>query len=349
MGGNALKQFGVERKSVEDYHVIVTELMVHLRALFPHTPMDPIQAYRSKTSFGDADILIASDTLPSDWMSIVETHFRPHAFLNNSPVHSFDFQNLQIDLIGVPKRVLPFAKNYFDFNDLGNLMGRVAHKMGLKYGHLGLYAPLRDGDHQYAELLVTDCSAEAMAFLGYDHQRHANGFDSLEDIFEFTISSPYVHRDIFLLDNRNYKSRIRDAKRPTYTSFLEWLKDHPEADKTPWPTELAQKTFVKATHFSRALTTFPEFAQRFHKATAEHRKKKDDAAKWNGHLVLNWTGLSGRELGMVVGAGQKRPDFHTWLSNSDESERREYARTLMTELFPNLQPSKTSHVKRPST
>ena len=47
-------------------------------------------------------------------------------------------------------------------------------------------------------------------------------------------------RNIFLLENRNYQSRVRDRKRKTYTEFLQWCENHPGLPAYTYPEDKAQ-------------------------------------------------------------------------------------------------------------
>jgi hypothetical protein len=337
MGGNALKAWGVERKEKVEFDVLVDEISTRLAQLFPKVRTTPVVAYADKTSFGDADILVASDHLPSNWIDQLKLGFSPQACLSNGHVHSFDYKNLQVDLIVIPEKSFEFSQNYFNYNDLGNLMGRVAHKMGFKYGHLGLYAPLRDGTHQYAELEISTDSRRVFEFLGYDFDRHQRGFKNLDEIFEFTISSPYVHRDIFLLDNRNHKARTRDAKRPTYTAFLQWLESHPEVNQYAWPQELDDKIRLKAEWHEKAKQHFPGYAQQATDAAERLALNRQFREKWNGTLVQEWTGLTGKPLGELMASCNRRPDFRSWVLTQTAEDLQTFAQNVAK--TPQLKPT----------
>ena len=330
MGGQALKHVGVTRKTAEEYYEIVTEVRSKLSALFPQTRHSDIPAYATKPSFGDADILLESTSLPSNWVELAKAAFKPQDWVSNGTVHSLDVSGLQVDLITVPKESFDFAKAYFSYNDLGNLMGRIAHKMGFKYGHLGLFCPLRDGTHQFAEIPLTQDPAKAMVFLGFDPVRHAQGFDTLDAVFNYAISSPYTSRDIFLLMNRNAKSRVRDSKRPTYTAFLTWLETHPEADKYTWKFHLDEPTYhalraeEKQTFLTQAFTAFPGFKAEYDQAIASRRASIERNAFFNGTTVQELTKLSGKALGEFIQHCKSDPDFGALLDRQDTSELHQF-------------------------
>jgi hypothetical protein len=102
-----------------------------------------------------------------------------------------------------------------------------AKAQGLPRVHSRVIRGCRDGDYMFREILLTREYEAALFFLGYDPERFREGFENLEDIFKYVAGSRYFNRDIFLLENRNAQSRIRDRKRPTYTKFLTWCEDRP--------------------------------------------------------------------------------------------------------------------------
>lgn len=280
--------------------------MSKLKDAMPCRRISVIQSYASKPDFGDLDVLIEGGDgfdpyAAAESLGAVE-------IVRNGDVTSAGFAMddgvFQVDLIKAPADGFYFAMHYFAFNDLGNLMGRVAHKAGFKLGHAGLIYVLRDeahGSHVIAELLVTNRWAEAITFLGYDPGGYPIGMDSfetLQDVFEYAVSSPYTNKDIYLLENRNNKSRVRDRKRKTYMEFLDWLESKP-AESIP-RFDWTDKSLIRATFLNEALESFPAFEKAYYLALDAHRARQAFQAKFNGGLVAGIAGLSGRELGEAI-------------------------------------------------
>jgi hypothetical protein len=320
MGGNALKHVGVERKSREDYLFISGFVCGALGRLFPKCHAQPILAYASKETFGDCDILLKSDDLPPNWHDLVRQEFQPQDMISNGGVLSLDYKGMQIDLITAPAAEYEFAYTYFAFNDLGNFMGRIAHKMGFKYGHDGLWKMLRDPKgHKYADVCVSMDPAEVFAFLGYDYQRWQQGFKTLEDVFEFATSTPYFHRRIYQFDNMNHVARIRDKKRDSYNRFLKWLEDKPQYDKYEWSAYtgdiVTEARVAERTHWQvEAFKTFPDYEDKCYQACVKQRRHLQAKQKWNGDLVRQHTGLSGKLLGTFMERCRKQhEDFEAWV------------------------------------
>lgn len=138
MGGNAFPNYCLARLNAEDYVIISNEIVNRLRSNFPDSLFEVIPSYRSKDSFGDLDILYCSD-VPRDSL---KNCISPVDYVYNGDVSSFaveiNDQLFQVDLIKSPRVSFDFALSYFSYNDLGNLLGRVFRRGGLKLGHRGL-------------------------------------------------------------------------------------------------------------------------------------------------------------------------------------------------------------------
>lgn len=304
MGGHALSVESI-RLPAKQYHDIAGQLLSKINAALPGKKACVIQAYRNKQDFGDVDILIEGGE-----------GYDPHKLANalgatevvrNGDVTSIgiytDAGIFQVDLIKATAESFEFSKNYFSFNDLGNLLGRIGHKAGFKLGHAGLLYPLRNPDNStelIAELVVTKDWMKAIKLFGYSieefKKQSTSGFNDLEDIFKFVVSSPYFNHNIYLLENRNAISRVRDAKRPTYTKFLAWCKDNKNIQTFP-SFDWQNKDYQRLIFLYQARHLFPVFAEQYDDSMQKFQEKKFIREKFNGQLVSELTGLTGRELG----------------------------------------------------
>lgn len=300
MGGLALKHLGVQRIAAEPYRELTATVGTAFNELFGFQIL-VIPAYADKPDFGDCDVLVVPSLLPQDWREQVVAHFDSPGMVRNGDVTSIAIHNVQFDFISVDdyESSATNAYTYFAYNDLGNLMGRIAHKMGFTYGHRGLVYKVRNKDRTLADIDVEVSAASAFNFMGYDHARWTKGFKTLTDIFEYAASSPFFHPDIYLLHNRNAVSRIRDAKRKTYTEFLKWCEGRPR-DGYPWPEDLDQKRVEKHMHLMRAFKRWPTLERKVGEVWAAEYARISAATIWNGDLVREWTGLSGKQLGEFI-------------------------------------------------
>lgn len=296
MGGNALKQFGIESKRITkgEYQKVWDHVKLLLQNPKYGFEYELIPSYANKPDFGDMDVLV------SEWDENIQKDILKHldskAYYKNGSCLSAEYNGFQIDFIHAPLEHFDFSLNYYSYNDLGNLIGRVAHKMGLKFGHDGLHYVLRDGTHVLKTITLTTTFIEALSFLRYDYRKFYDGdFLELEDIFKYASSSPYFNKKIYNLDNRNAISRERDRKRKTYMEFLKWV-ELPEQASLPafdWNSD-------KAVYLPLIFDYFPHFKVQYELALEQERKRKLVKEKFNGEFVGAWTGLQGPLLGHFI-------------------------------------------------
>jgi hypothetical protein len=302
MGGNALKNCKTRRYNAAEYYQLRDAVLCDLDAIFLDSMCDDIPAYRSKESFGDMDILLESDTLPHNWQERVICCFQPKEYVKNGNCFSFEYEEFQIDLIVTPSGEYETSYNYFAWNDLGNLLGRIAHKMGLKLGHDGLAYNWRIDETQHFRTVVIEKDwCKILPVLGYDYERYKQGFDTLEDIFKFVVSSEFFHKDIYLLHNRNHAARIRDRKRKTYTEFLKWIEGYEETLEqqfhATWAKYHREESGNKKFWLPYLFKQIPHFESIYNEVQKEWDEAVEFKRRFNGDLVKEWLGLEGKELG----------------------------------------------------
>lgn len=301
MGGNALKNVTTRRYQASEYHKLERDVCVMLRKHFPaNVVLMPILSYRNKESFGDMDILVSSDNLPTDWQVGVAELLQSKEVVRNGNVVSFEHKEFQIDLIATPTEDFVIADKYFAYNDLGNLLGRLANSLGLKLGHQGLFYNWQEGTEKYHTAVLTKDWGLILSVLGLDLAHYRAGFDTLEDIFEFVASSRFFNPAIYLLANRNSRDRVRDEKRKTYTEFLDWCGRLAQ----PYPTRYPDKE----TYLPYLFEMIPGFQELDTQVRAKWGRSKRLKAVFNGRIVSEATGLNGKELGA----------FMQWLTENTE-------------------------------
>ena len=294
MGGNALSNTFTERKNRADYTRIVTEVRELLEP-FVYRSAD-IPAYREKESFGDADILIipkvAEDLRHTFFAKLVK---KPNEIVKNGNVYSFDYQNFQIDLIVCDHDNYETSYNYFSYNDLGNLIGRIAHKMGLKYGHHGLSYPIKLSDSEsLGDVIISTNQNEILSFFGYSYKRFTQGFNTLEDIFNFVVSSRYFNKDIFDFEELNHTNRTRNRKRKTYCEFLEWVQLQENLQQYNFATNKREYIPYICNHFG------VDIYKQWRELWGQHLVRVNSNRKFSGLEISEITGKIGEELGNII-------------------------------------------------
>ena len=314
MGGNALS-IESARLSRLDYERVAPDVVRRLQAAYPSLRVAAIEAYREKPDFGDLDVLVSSHGVDDGHKhgDVFDPFVAAKAIdaievVRNGPVTSVGIvmdpalgtvngNVFQVDFIRSAPESFDYGYQYFRMNDAGNLIGRIAHKMGVSHRHDGLFMVLRDGDHKFGEIELTKDYARALTFLGYKPQTFLDGFDTLAQMFDYIASSDFFNPSIYLLENRNNISRIRDRKRPSYTAFLKWCEESPELalfDHT------RGKLVGKEIWHARVQEHFPHFANEHALAVSRLERGRTAQARFNGVFVSEVSGLHGKALGGLM-------------------------------------------------
>lgn len=302
MGGNCLKNCITRRYSADEYFILDHKVYVKLYSLFDPVGarLHTIKAYRAKESFGDLDILLGCDNLPSDWVEQIVAEFKPKEWVKNSNVLSFEYKEFQVDVITCPMKEFETSKNYFAYNDLGNLLGRLAHSMNLKLGHDGLSYNWRVESYQFKNEIISTDWEEICNVLGVSYERYCQGFDELEDIFKFVVASPFFNKDIYLLHNRNNYARTRDKKRKTYTEFLKWIESYEETEDQILNAREPVNSPGKDRYLPYLFENIKGFKETYNRVQAEWAEAVEYKKRYNGDIVRELTGLNDKELGLFM-------------------------------------------------
>ena len=325
MGGNALKNITTRRYQKDEYVKIRDKTMSLLKQhpLFQGRRLEEIPSYAKKDTFGDIDILIESDGLgPHTWETLYKI-FDPAEMVRNGDVTSLNVEELQVDLIMTPKHIFNMRLAYYSYNDLGNLIGRIAYKMGLKYGHQGLCIDVYSKEHDTKMLDSVVISTEPDAILeclGYDPVRWHQGFNTPEDIYQYVVSSPFFNAEFYDLEKRTYKARIRDSKRTTYNGFLTWLSL--QENVPSFPVEDLEKLA-----WARVQRLNPNVDTLIQAVYAREAQFKENHSKFNGPQVSVWLNKEIQTIGPWMSAfaakWKDENSFQDWLTKSSKDDVKE--------------------------
>jgi hypothetical protein len=326
MGGNLLKTWNLPEKRIStiEYNRIKDELLnkfqqdQSVRQLVGPSSIQLVgssrgvvaPSIRNKDTHGDLDIIVRkhrdTDIVmlwkgEQDFGKYLETEFGYKPF-KNSNVFSFPYQGFQVDVTFHPVVEFEIAVDYSSWGDLGNIMGRVFHKMGLHFGHSGLSFWIRQGlfdnnlqwsdsDHIYDKVVLTRDMQEICAIGGFDYSRWNQGFDTEQDAFDFVVDSKYFDPDLFKLENLNHTNRTRNRKRGMYMRFMEYVADSNKVGE-PFRSKHEYSLLMqcKYSHLQRAIDGFRLL----------YEVDKVIKEKVNGKLVMEWLDLSEND-GKLVG------------------------------------------------
>lgn len=307
MGGNVFRHTHTVRRLVkEEYYQYANSILDLIREATGPIKLHVTQAIESKEDFGDIDIIICG----RDKRNLIENllTIKEYPMQKNGDVTSFLFIDFQVDLIFTDESHYEYSCNYFDWNDLGNLVGRISKQLGFKHGHDGLYYVLRNDDRIIKEFLLTTSYLDVIHLLGLDKLKFKKGFDTYEDLFEFVLSSPYFNPEIFKLENLNNINRVRDRKRKTYNLFLKYIEN---------------KSYNKLDGFQRKLTykekeefvfsKFPKIRQEVETLKFKVELENQIKERINGHIIMQIVpSAQGQRVGEYIKAIKElRPDLYS--------------------------------------
>lgn len=289
MGGRALKNTPTRRYQRKEFDEISSELVEILNKDFSQVAIPLF--YSKKESFGDADIIVDTTGFSKNMREYIEETFSPNEIFHNGNCWSFDYKELQVDIITTSAEHFMTNYHYLAYNDLGNFIGRIAHGLGFKYGQEGLWYEHYFKDQNIGKISISRDYRKIFEFLELSYDRWLEGFETLEDVFEYIVQSKYFDYEMFQLKSLNKINRERNLKRASYMSFLEYIEEN-HKDKS-YQFEDKEVSMVRAIEF------FPDanIELNIRKMEYEYCKKEYIKAKFNGGQVMRRFGLQGKELG----------------------------------------------------
>ncbi|WP_437620353.1 hypothetical protein [Sorangium sp. So ce1151] len=275
--------------------------------------------YGDKPDFGDMDVILAA---PPDWLALRAEIARDLGITGSKAVgHVFStsYRGLQTDFFTVPERYLESTYNFFSFNDLGNLIGKLCRRFDLKYGERGLtYVYRREGGNFQVELEITLDFERICHFLGLEYETWRAGFGSLPEMFEWVVASPYFSVAPYL-DDTDSNLRKRGRERTTVARFIAWLGER-GIDKRVVLQD-------RRSYLPEVIAAFPQadLAAKIEAERAAEARAAEIAAKFNGKRVMRLVpGLDGKALGELIRAFKASfadpGAFEAWVLSTPEDE-----------------------------
>lgn len=294
MGGQALKNTFTRRYQKEEFEQITPVIKEKLLKVFPKVDMP--KYFKSKPSFGDADFVCMATDKNVDFEKFFIEEFQSKEIFKNGHVYSIEYKELQVDVIITQQKAYETSLNYFAFNDLGNLIGKVAHKFGLKWGFRGLEYVYRIDGKVLGEINVTKNYRDALEFLGFDVETYDRGFDNLDEIFDFVTSSRYFNPWLYDFETLNRINRERDQKRATYASFVEHVAPMKEAGKEAYHYFY----YDKKVYLGLIDHYFPGFLEQYRELEKKEERKRNVSELFNGNMLIEEFNITGKELGNAI-------------------------------------------------
>ncbi|MEG0868735.1 MAG: hypothetical protein RSG77_17005 [Hafnia sp.] len=313
MGGRALKEHGVSRLDHNTYVRLSSKVMDALAAaladLGATDAAQLVPSLREKTSHGDIDVVVPEASFVGKPHTLIKAlakqlgvetiEYKQGGNILNCVLHDGE-QAYQVDLICVKQESLAFAVSYLSWNDVSTILLRVVSRMGLCIGINGLSLTISQGTNKLGRVMLTRDYKEALTHLGLDAERWSQGFNNLEEVYEFFAQWHGFHPNIFALEKMSPMDVKSVMKRPGYLAFVEWIANHPEKLKRfDWHA-------YKQTARENLWLKFPVAKADYDALFADIQRGKDCQAKFNGHQIGEITGYTGKQLGDFIIDFKKR-------------------------------------------
>ncbi len=254
--------------------------------------------YKNKKSFGDADLIVSMEGFNGNVRDYITNTFHPNEIFHNGNCYSFDYKELQVDLITLAPEHFDSNEMYLSYNDLGNFIGRIAQGFGLKYGQEGLWYEHYFKGMNIGRIQISKDYREIYGFLGLSYDRWEAGFDELEDIFEYISTCKFFNWEMFQLSKLNRINRERNLKRKSYMSFLEWMDKNVADDNHLY--DFSVKTQEEYNELINKEFPNANLELEIRRLEYEYCKSLYIKGKFNGGEVMRRYGFEGKELGKVM-------------------------------------------------
>lgn len=293
MGGNLFK---LGRRPREEYLVIEADVRRFLDDLVGDGYRIP-RYYGSKPDFGDMDVVVSNASIEAlgGWDAFRAAIAEGLGVTQTKSVgglYSTAFADLQVDYFVRSPHLFESTYHYLSFNDLGNLLGKICKRLGLKYGEDGLsYVFRRDSQPSYKTALpITRDWPRILTFLGLEVDPWLAGFDTLEQMFAWVVTSPWFSVAPYVDRNRSTERRAR--QRRTMARFVEWVEHEGLDVRHDYRPE--RDAYVSDIDAAFPEAELPRALEREREAEARVLVLRE---KFSGDRVREWTGLTGKELG----------------------------------------------------
>ena len=190
MGGNALvESHGIksERMDINTYTNLENHVIDILLSL--NVDFRTVKYYHEKDDFGDLDIVVSRDY---DSVAKIRKYFQENNIKHTNEFREdqnvsifsalFNGDRHQVDFMFVDKPELESASEYYSYNDIWNLLGKIIKTYDYKLGWNGLLYTYRNGNHYKKDIVLTYNLLTALEILGLDWTRYKKGFKNYDEM-----------------------------------------------------------------------------------------------------------------------------------------------------------------------
>ncbi|EJD50798.1 hypothetical protein AURDEDRAFT_143221 [Auricularia subglabra TFB-10046 SS5] len=308
MGGHAFSESLPEaqfpRMSPEVYKRLKVATLQQLLLLFRHVAV-PREA-PGKADYGDLDYIVAEPfvedavdalktTLGTQLVvgaDVATTSFAiPLPLEGNSTVPESAF--VQVDVhqcatVDEFDRVVFFHA----YGDLGMILGLLARSYGLSLGQNGMKLVVGHAESgEPPSFFLSADMLHIMRFFALDMTQWQRGFETQRDVFEWVRSSRLFH-PACLKESARREHRRRD--RAMYHNFLDYVRELEVSGVYADVPQLSSEQVI-----AEAKREFGK-EDEYNALVLSNRQRAHYKAVFNGHLVMEWTGLYGKAVREVM-------------------------------------------------
>ncbi|KAI4180704.1 MAG: hypothetical protein L6R41_007059 [Letrouitia leprolyta] len=211
------------------YHSLLSQFLTQLVGFFERVAA-PAEA-PEKISFGDIDIIVSEPkNLPFSPVQIATT-LNAKRTISSNPIHSFavpypDLEGsfVQLDIQICKAKDFEWEVFHKSHGDLWNLLGSSIRPFGLTPNDTGLHLRIPDieaSDRKKALIFLTADPNTVLDFLQLDKKLYWQGFDTVDDMFEFACSSRFFRAAVYVRDGLKANDRKRLSQRDLYRRFVD--------------------------------------------------------------------------------------------------------------------------------
>lgn len=285
MGG---KLFNTNRVSTEELNLIKEVV----RQRLPDYTYHFTRCTKDKVDHGDLDVVIQTSDKPKGFtkehiVKDILDKFNVTRSYSNGPMLSIEYSGFQIDFIFRNEKEYEMQCLLSDYSPFCTLIGKMAHRYGMKMSHEGLKYITKIGDRPHYTVLSKD-PKKIFNFFGYDLDKFKD-FVTREAVYDYILASPYCHHDVFRLYKMNAKERNRHRNRKEYVQFLDYLETVP--DNT-------SKKFIHKKNIQKEFDVDVEAVDTYYQML--HYNSNRVKELYNGKTVSRLIGLEGKELGKFM-------------------------------------------------
>lgn len=267
MGGRAFGRV-MPRLDRATYARVCDRLVTYLQTYYRQVEVP--RCLPTKESFGDVDLLVAGPVKAFD----PKQHAGSSDVVRNGNVMSFEFEGFQVDLLQYGE-VTDMKRFFSDFGDMGMILGVMASRYGMRLSPRGLHIILPCD----RKLLLSDDLDSLFRLFDMEPRTWHAGFQNPAEVNDFLASC--------CLSSAFLKVTTRHMRRAGVVAFVEHLAS-------------TRQVPVEEGLFRQRAIDF--FQKRSEVAAVEEEtaRRAELKHKFNGKLVMQWTGATGRDVGLLM-------------------------------------------------